>query len=281
MNFMNLPKKYTSKDSKYCILPVEYEGNVSSGKGAKSGSKEIIRASTQLEYYDENFDNEAFENGIRLFKPLSFSKSKPETVMKKISETISRQKDRFILTLGGDHSVTIGSLKGMEKLHDDFSVIVFDAHPDLFGSWNGSKYNHRCVSKYASSNHDLTLIGIRSMDVDERNMIKDNKDIHVIYDFEDYKDKIFRILPLLKKKVYISIDVDVFDPSFIRNTGTPEPGGFLWKEFIEILKIIFEAKNVISADIVEFAPTENFRAEAYSLARLAYKIFSMNEFYPR
>lgn len=275
MRFMNLADKYSKDNSKFIILPIEYEKDVSSGKGAEHGSKEIIKASSELEYYDEQFQNEPFIKGIRTHKPLSISSLKPDEAIEKIRYSFLKEKNKFTISLGGDHAVTIGIVKGLEEVHDDFSIIILDAHSDFFHSWNGSEYNHRCVSQRVSERHEILIVGVRSMDADEEKIIKKNKNAYLIkaYDF-DIK-KILEILKKLNKKVYISIDVDVFDPSFIRNTGTPEPGGFQWNDVINILKIIFENKEVIGADIVEFAPKENFIAEAYSLAKLSYKIMSL------
>jgi agmatinase len=280
MNFMNLPKKYSGKESKYLVLPIAYEGKMTSGTGAKKGPKEIVKASYQLEYYDEMFDIEPYEAGINLLPEMKFSKLTPEKAMDKISKEVKKHKDKFLISIGGDHSTTIGVLKGLEARNDsEFSLISFDAHADMFDSWNGSKYNHRCVNKYASYKHDVAILGVRSLDKDEADTIKGLENVHCVYAHEDIKQRIFDILPKLKQNVYVSIDVDFFDPSFIRNTGTPEPGGLLWNEFISILKIIFDAKNVISADIVEYSPNKDSEAESYSLAKLIYKIIAMKEFY--
>lgn len=271
---MNLPWEFVNQEARYYILPIEYEGNLTGRKGAKNGSKEIINASYQLEYYDEQFDNEPYKKGIHLLQNLTANS--PEEITEKISKEVSKYKDKFIISLGGDHSVSIGIVKGLENVYDDFSVIIFDAHPDLFYSWNNSRLNHRCTSFHISSNHSTALVGIRSMDKDELEIVKNNN-IHLIYSHENVKEKLSAILSKLKNKVYISIDVDCFDPSFVRNTGTPEPGGFFWKEFIGLLEIIFKNKTVIGADIVEFSPNENFESESYSLAKLIYKIISMKE----
>ncbi|MFW5852671.1 MAG: agmatinase [Nanoarchaeota archaeon] len=275
MKFMNLPEEYSGKESRYYILPIEYEGNMTGGKGASQGSQKIIEASYQLEYYDEIFGIEPFERGIHLLEPLRLNDCKPEDAMLKISEEISKH-EKFVLSLGGDHSVTIGVLKGLEKKHNSFSVIVFDAHADLFYSWNGSRYNHRCVTRYASINHKVGVIGLRSLDKEEASLIEKSESIEAYYNHEN-KSNISKIVDNMDENVYISIDVDVFDPAFIRCTGTPEPGGFSWDSMIESLKHIFETKNVIGVDIVEFSPREDSTVEAYSLAKLIYKIIAMKE----
>ena len=262
--WMNLPKEYQT--GKFVILPIEYEKDLTFGTGTINGPKEIIKASQHLEYYDEQFDCEPFEKGIELLEPVKVNEA--EEMIEKVSKEIKKHQDKFVIGLGGDHSVTIGLVKGLEELHDDFSVIILDAHADFRDSWNGSSLNHACTAKQVSKNHDLALLGVRSMDIDEKKQIENAENVHLLnaYSFN---------LTKLKDKVYLSIDVDVFDPSFIRNTGTPEPGGFTWNQVIAILKTIFENKEVIATDIVEFSPKENFQAEAYALAKLVYKLMAM------
>jgi len=251
---MNLEEKYRKEDAQFVVIPRPIEGEVSYGKGAKNGPDAIIKASEQLEYYDEEFDQEPFLKGIKI--------------------TDSFTGEQFPIFLGGDHSITIEAVKEVES-HHDFSVIVLDAHPDCFHSWNGSQNNHRCVAQRVSEKHDTLIVGVRSMDKDEVEVITNNENIDVIkaYDYNEVslKEKISK----LKDKVYISIDVDVFDPSFIRQTGTPEPGGFFWNEVMEILKIIYKEKNVIGADIVEFAPKEDEHVESYCIAKLAHKLMAL------
>jgi agmatinase len=191
-----------------------------------------------------------------------------------VAKKIRLLKDKFVISLGGDHAVTIGIVKGLEDIYKEFSVIQFDAHADFRDSWNGSSLNHACVSRQISKKHSLLNIGVRSMDIDEKKLME-KEDVHIIKSYEFSLDNIRQILPKLKEKVYITIDVDVFDPSFLRNTGTPEPGGLSWQQIITALQLIFKEKEVIGADVVEFAPTEAFEAEAYALAKLCYKIMAL------
>lgn len=279
MKWMNLPDEYSTDKSKFVIVPVEYEKDLTYGQGASKGCKEIIKASQHLEYYDEQFDCEAFTKGIILKESLELNYASPEKMVEKVSLAIKDEKEKFVIGLGGDHATTIGFVKGLEELHDDFSVISFDAHSDFRDSWNNSKFNHACISKQVSKKHSMLLIGIRSMDVDEAEELKQRDDVNIVYGWNFSVDKVKEQLKNLKQKVYITIDVDCFDPSFIRNTGTPEPGGLLWNQIIDTLKIIFKEKEVIGADIVEFAPNdnskENFDSEAYALAKLVYKIIGL------
>jgi agmatinase len=269
--WMNLPQEYQT--GKFVILPIVYEKDLTFGTGTINGPAEIIKASKHLEYYDEQFDCEPFEKGIELLEPIKADE--PEEMVEKVSKEIKKHKDKFVISLGGDHSVTIGLVKAQEQFHKEFSVIILDAHADFRDSWNGSNLNHACTAKQVSKKHDLALLGIRSMDIDEKKEIEKTANVHLLKAYDFNLTKLKELLPKLNDKVYLSIDVDVFDPNFIRNTGTPEPGGFTWNQVIAILKVIFKEKEVIAADIVEFSPKENFQAEAYSLAKLVYKIMAM------
>ena len=277
MIWMNLPEEYRTENAKFVILPIAYEKELTYGTGASRGSREIIKASEHLEYYDDQFDVEPYEKGIKVLEPLSLNDVSPEEMVKTVAEAVTKiPTEKFLIGLGGDHAVTIGIVNGLEQIYsNDFSVIQFDAHADFRDSWNGSSLNHACVTKQISKKHSLLLVGVRSMDVDEKRQMEESKNVHLIQKYDFSLEKIKEILPKLHPKVYITIDVDVFDPSFIRNTGTPEPGGLWWDQIIDALHLIFQQKEVIGADIVEFAPNFNFEAEAYSLAKLVYKIMAL------
>lgn len=269
MNFMNLPEEKATEEAYFYILPIEYEHNPTYGTGAKNGSKEIIKASQHLEYYDEQFENEPYEKGIHILEPLEINS--PEE-LNKITETTSKIKNKFLIALGGDHAITPAITKGIQE---KFSVIILDAHSDFRYSWNNSTQNHACTARNIAQKNKIGIIGVRSQDIDEAKEISKNNKVTIIKAYEFDEKKLKEMLNKLDEKVYISIDADVFDPAFIRNTGTPEPGGLSWDKAIEILKTIFENKNVIGADIVEFAPKNNYEAEAFALAKLAYKIMSL------
>jgi agmatinase len=255
--------KFLNKDEegKFVVLTIPIENNPSYGTGAAKGCLAIIKESQELEYYDEEFNNSPVEEGIQTVN------------LKTLEEVTSfvKNTNKFVIALGGDHSIGIGILNGLE----DFSVLQLDAHPDLFYSWNGSEENHRCFGRKAlAKSNSLVQVGIRAMDKDEKELIKSEDKILSITAREFNKESIKKILNKLTNNVYISIDVDVFDPSFIRNTGTPEPGGLQWQEVINLLKEVFKHKNVIVADINEF--TGHSRVEAYSLAKLAYKMMAIS-----
>lgn len=233
----------------------------------------IIDASEHLEYYDEQYDCEPFTEGIRVVEAKKYST--PEEMIAGVSGDVGKiASEKFVLGLGGDHAVTLGLVKGVAKNHKKFSVLVLDAHADFRDSWNGSSLNHACVTRQLAKEHSVGLIGVRAMDVDEAEAIK-KENIPLIKAHEYSLDKVDALLAELEDEVYLSIDIDVFDPSFIRQTGTPEPGGLLWNDMLQLLERIFRKKNVIAADIVEFAP-ESDRAEAFSLAKLVYKLMALS-----
>jgi len=292
MNFMNLPEEYANKDAKAIIIPIPYEGKMSWSQGASKGPEKIIIASQELEYYDMDLDSEPFEEGIYLTEEVRSSHEKEDEAIPEISEKLktilSENKNRFFIALGGDHSTTYAITSALDKIKtdkdDEYSVIVFDAHSDLRFSWNDSTMNHACVSHNISKQHEMALIGIRAMDSSEREFLQseEGRNVHMINAKEYAHEglgKLKDILPQLKSKVFISIDIDFFDPSFIRNTGTPEPGGLFWNDMISALELIFNEKNVIGADIVEFSPKENnnYDAESYALAKLAYKMIGLSK----
>ena len=258
---------------------MSYEKSLTFGDGTSKGPYAIIKASEHLEYYDDQFDCEPFERGIHLLDVMELSELEPEEMVKRVRGKVAGEKGKFIIGLGGDHAVTFGMVKGLEERYEKFSVIQFDAHTDFRDSWNGSSLNHACVARQMSKNHSMLLIGIRSMDIDEKKLIDKEDNVHIVKSYNLSDKKINDVLEKLEENVFISIDVDVFDPSFIRNTGTPEPGGISWNQLVDCLKLVFENKRVIGADIVEFAPKNNSEAESYALAKLVYKIMAMKVFY--
>ncbi len=285
MNFLNLSKEHSSKEkSKIGIIPILYQGKVTVGSGAFKGPKEIIKASYELEYFDCENNIEPYIFGIHTLKEINFLKNKEkdffkisQDILDKISVDISYFE--FPIILGSDHSTTFPVVSAFEKKENDFGVIVLDAHSDLREPWGEETWHHACVSRYISKNHKILIAGVRSQDFYEKEFLKTNegKDVSVIYakemhkSFLGFKEQLKR----LPKKIFLSIDVDFFDPSVIRNTNTPEPGGFTWNQTLEILEIIFKEKTVIGTDIVEFSPTGeewNYKNESYFLAKLVYKL---------
>lgn len=274
MNFMNLPEEYAGENSKSAVIPIAYEKALTYGRGASRGPDEIIAASRHLEYYDDELNSEPFETGIFLAPVLRCSNQEPEKAQETIFQYSKKYLNKFCIGLGGDHSVTAALVKAHAEKHGKISVLVFDAHPDLRYSWKGSQWNHACVSRRIAASQKIGIVGARSMDNSELDFANTNENVTMIRMRDLNEERFNKLLQKLDDKVYISIDVDVFDPAFIRNTGTPEPGGMDWQKLLSMLKKTFVEKEVIGCDIVEFAPNFNFHAESYALAKLAYKLVS-------
>ena len=266
MNFLNLPSEHRSADSAYKIIPVPYERNTTYGNGQENGPSAIIEASNHLEYFDTTTNTEPYKKGILTAEPIH----EHEDVATIIDET--NIEDCFPVVLGGDHSVTIPAVKA---LPDDVDVITFDAHADMRYSWKGSQTNHACVTRQLSATRNVTVLGVRSMDRAEHQAVQDEPAVSLVppedvptHDVDD-----------LGPRVHVSIDVDCFDPSIISQTGTPVPGGLTYKDVTQQLREIFDTHDVVSADIVEFAPDDEEpsrrRAESFSVAKLLYHVLAL------
>ena len=290
LKWMSLPGEYSDQErSQFVILPVSYEKDVTYGVGAAQGAEEILLASTHLEYYDEEFDSEYFILGVFVHPVLRLSCETPETMVSSVQQTVeSFSGEKFFIGLGGDHAVTIGFVRGLEKMHGDFAILQIDAHSDFRDSWNGSKLNHACVMRQVVDTHEVVAVGIRAQDKDEHGAVEAHEKVQTIYGWDFSLEKVRTALANVKaEKLYITIDVDGFDPSVISCTGTPEPGGLYWQQVVEILKLCFAEKQVIGCDLVEFAPeyvldfsgtkvlSSRARAEAYTLARLLSKVMAL------
>jgi len=289
---MNLPEENSCLEkAKAIILPVSFELPTCHGIGASKGPDKIILASNELDYFDCELECEPYLVGIHTAKLKKIGKKEHNEIIREIldSYSASEYKNKFKIILGSDHSTTEGVIKAIEnEIKDDFGVIIFDAHADLREPWGKDTWWHACVSRGISKNHKILIAGVRTMDFYEQEFLKtkDGKNVNILkaqelissrnssFDFQDCKlfDQELKKLP---KNIFISIDIDVFDPSIIRCTNTPEPSGLNWIQLNNLLKKIFVSKNVIGVDITEFAPKINDHcnfSESYTLAKLIYKI---------
>ena len=273
-NFMSLQKEYSDYDKcGIVILPIPYEATVSYGKGCSKAPEAIIRASNELEPYDEEIKKEAcFEKGICTLEPINSEKIH-DLVYEKAKKIVNDNK--FLVSIGGEHSISIGIVKALKEKYK-LSVLQFDAHADLKYSFEGSQFNHACIARRIFPLcRSLVQFGVRSLDIDEHNFILENKDkiktffAKDIYDNEKWMQE---AIDALDENVYITIDVDGFDPSIIPHTGTPEPGGLDWYTVINFFKKVFKEKNVVGFDVVELSPNKYSRASDFTIAKLIYKM---------
>ena len=274
-NYGFLEEKYSDFDSsEIVIVPVCYDETSTWIKGADKGPEAIIEASGNMELYDIETDSEVYKKGIFTDTPIENAESPAdmiERVRGRVEDFIGAGK--FTVVVGGEHSVSIGAIKAHVQSYADTTVVQLDAHADLQETYNGSKYNHACVMARVKEMCPFVQVGTRSMDISEKAGMDSGR---VVWASDVGTDKkwIKKLISNLSKNVYITIDVDVFDPSIMPSTGTPEPGGLLWYDVLELLRNICAARNVTGFDVVELCPNSNDRAPDFLVAKLIYKFLS-------
>jgi len=273
--FADLPGIYCrQKDSAVVIVPVPYDETSTWGKGADKGPQAIIEASANMELYDIETDSQVFLNGIFTDKFLK-CKKKPEYMIVQVEQKVTDLLDngRFVVVIGGEHSVSIGSVSAFANKFKNLSVLQLDAHSDLRDEYNGSKYNHACVMSRIRRISPIVQVGIRSMDACEKQQL-DKKNVFFAKDIHNKKGWVEKVIARLKRNVYVTIDLDVFDPSIMPSTGTPEPGGLLWYDVLGLLKAVCQKKTVVGFDVVELKPDDMNKSPDFLAAKLIYKLLS-------
>ena len=286
MNYLSNKKGFLGVDNKFnfkekaIVVPFGLEKTVSYGGGTKNGPKEIINASHQVELYDEELNCEPYKKiGIKTLKPFRINKSikKALSDMGKINEQILKRK-LFPLTLGGEHSITPGCLIPFTKKFKNICLLHFDAHADLRDSYEGEKFSHASAIRRCLDYKNVSVIsfGIRNISESEIPFLKKNASrINIFWAKDKKKWNLKKFKKLIKNKtVYLTFDVDGLDSSIMPATGTPEPGGLLWDETLEIIKIAAKNSNIVGADINELAPIKGFNSYNFLVAKLAYKILA-------
>ena len=286
MNYLSQKKGflgYEAKqkiENKVVVVPFGLEKTVSYGGGTRNGPKEIIKASHQVELFDEELKKEPYkEIGIKTLKPFPIKNKISSALdqLSKINEEIIR-KNKFPIIFGGEHSITPGSIRPFVKKYNEITLLHFDAHADLRESYNGEKFSHASVIKRCLDFKNVKVVsfGIRNLSRTEMNFYENNRNRIEIFWGKDKKEwKLDRLENIFKNKnIYITFDVDGFDSSIMPATGTPEPGGLLWEDVLPIIKKVCQISNIIGADINELAPIKNFDSYNFLVAKLAYKILS-------
>lgn len=266
--------------TKVIIVPFGLEKTVSYGSGTKNGPKEIIKASHQVELFDEELNKEPYkEIGIKTVKPFAIKKKIGDALnqLSNINEKIL-SKNKFPMVFGGEHSITPGSIKPFVNKYDQITLLHFDAHADLRESYQGEKFSHASAIKRCLDfkNVNVVSFGIRNLSQQEMDFYNDNRNRIEIFWGKDKKNwDLYKLDKLFKDKtVYITFDVDGFDASIMPATGTPEPGGLLWEDVLPIIKEVCKISNIVGADINELAPIKNFDSYNFLVAKLAYKILA-------
>ena len=263
---MELEPEYAAyNNSKFVVVPCPHEVSVSYGGGTKKGPQAILDASFYVENFDEELLQETYRiSGIHTLKPIKLAKL-PSTIDKII-------KDKKIpITLGGEHSISIEAAKAVVKRYPKLSVLQFDAHSDLRDEYHGNKRSHACALRRILEMCPVVQVGIRNISPEEYQFAKESGQLKKIH-FAEHLDVAEKVVTQLSEQVYITFDVDAFDPSVMPSTGTPEPGGFFWYEVLDILREVCRLKKVVAADFVELSPIKELRAPDFTVAKLIYRL---------
>lgn len=275
-NFGGLPVRYSCyQNSKIVILPVPFDKTSTWIKGSAKGPRAIINASRNMELYDIETDSEIYIQGIHTAQQIVSGNSRVMVaeVYKKVQRLL--KDDKFVVLLGGEHTVSLGAIKAHAEYFSDMSVLHLDAHADMRDSYEGKKYSHASVMARAKEiTEDIISVGIRSMDSSELKNVDRNK-IFYASDIHTSKDWVKKALKKLSANVYVTIDLDVFDPSIMPSTGTPEPGGMDWYMLLDLLEAVSNNKNIIGFDVVELCPSKSNVAPDFLAAKLVYKLLSL------
>lgn len=273
--YAGIPEQYAKLDrSEIVLIPVPYDGTSSWQKGADKGFEAFLEASENMELYDIETNSEVYKKGVFIAEIID-KNTTPEAMVEQVHKTVKKyiQKNKFVTVFGGEHSISIGTIRAFKDSFKNLTVLHLDAHADLRDTYEGTTCNHACAVYEASKTTNLIQVGIRSMDSSERDAMNTDKVFfaeQMIYD-DSWPD---RAIELMTDQVFITFDVDVFDHSIMPSTGTPEPGGLLWNETIEFLKKVFKEKEVVGFDIVELCPNPTNKAPDFMIAKLYYKMLS-------
>ncbi len=256
------------------LIPVPYDGTSTWQKGADKGPKAFLEASENMELYDIETDSEVYKQGVYLTDAVTENTS-PENMVDAVHDVTKKyiKKNKFVTIFGGEHSISIGTIRAFNEMFPSLTVLHIDAHADLRQRYNGSSCNHACAVYEASQNTNLIQVGIRSLDIKEKSIMNLDK-TYFAHDMAIDDSWMDSAIDQMTENVFITFDLDAFDPSILPSTGTPEPGGLFWYETIDFLKQVFAEKNVVGFDIVELCPNEIDKSSDFLAAKLYYKMLS-------
>jgi agmatinase len=275
VNYGGLPQEYsTLSNSKVVVLPIPYDGTSTWVKGSDKGPEALLEASANMELYDIETNSEPYRIGIHTAAPVT-SNSSPEAMVEESKKRAIEilNNDKFLVTIGGEHSVSIGIIQAFAEKFEKLSVIQIDAHADLREEYEGSPNNHACVMARAKELCPIVQIGIRSMDIEENKNLNHSRVFwgHQITHNDSWMEE---AIDMLTENVYLTIDLDGLDPSILPSTGTPEPGGLLWYQTLKFLKKLTDRKKLVGFDVVELCPNPSEKSSDFVAAKLVYKILA-------
>ena len=273
--YAGIPEEFAKlENAKIVLIPVPYDGTSTWQKGADKGPDAFLNASENMELYDIETDTEVYQQGVFLADAVIENES-PESMVEAVHEATKKyiKKNKFVTIFGGEHSVSIGTIRAFNDMYTSLTVLHIDAHADLRKEYEGSTCNHACAAYEASQTTNLIQVGIRSMDVMEKTVMDEEK-TYFAHEMALDDNWIDSALDQMTENVFITFDLDAFDPSIMPSTGTPEPGGLLWYETLDFLRQVFKEKNVVGFDIVELCPNAKDKSSDFLAAKLYYKMLS-------
>jgi agmatinase len=270
------PEYYGYETSRIVVVPVPYDGTSTWIKGADRGPAAIIEASANMELYDIDTGSEVYRAGIHTARPVADMHS-PARMVDQVYHAVRQhlENDKFVVTLGGEHSVTIGAVKAFRDKFPDLCVLQVDAHTDLRQEYEGTPFNHACVMARVREWCPFVQVGIRSMDAEERQYTVPGKIFYakdIIGQGTGWMD---HVISQLGRQVYLTIDLDGLDPSVMASTGTPEPGGLSYYDVIRLARKVIDERQLIGFDVVELCPNDHNKAPDFLAAKLVYQLLSL------
>lgn len=275
-NFGGLPAEFSgSENSRIAIVPVPYDETSTWIRGADKGPAAIIEASANMELYDIETGSEVYLHGIYTSEPVTEKRS-PEEMVNAVFDRVSGllRMDRFPVIVGGNHSVSIGSIRAFSGHYSGLTVLQLDAHSDLRDEYEGSENNHACIMARAREVAPIVQVGIRASDSGELSSM-DRERVFFAHEIQGNDRWIEKAVGLLSENVYLTVDLDVFDPSVMPSTGTPEPGGMGWYQVLTFVDKVIANRNLVGFDVVELCPSPVNKAPDFMAAKLIYRILSM------
>ncbi len=276
-NFFALDSAHSQYESaRFVILPIPYDATASFKTGCRNGPSAMLSASHHVEYFDDELAREYHDVGIATLDPLETNAAGPEAMHHDIYRAAKRIVDdgKFLIGVGGEHSITSALVRAVMGQHKKLSVLQIDAHLDLRDKYQDSKYSHACVMRRVlERGANVVPVGIRSVSLEEHTFAKKSKIKPIsARDCLFEEDSLDRMMDQLGDTVYVTIDIDGFDPSLAPGTGTPEPGGLDWYQVTGLLRLVAMEKKIVAADVVEVSPIPGQNVTEYLAARLLYKL---------
>ncbi len=276
MNFGGIEEEYSAwEDATFVVIPVPYDLTTTYQSGSRRGPAAILDASCNMELYDEELDRETYLAGICTFAAVEAEATGPEAMVRKVEERVAAvlEGGKIPVVLGGEHSISLGAVRALKKGYPNLSVLQFDAHADMRASYQGSPYSHACIARRARELCPVVQVGIRSMSAEEAAFLRTSPvktwSVEEIRSGSGWREALSRDL---SDDVYVTIDLDVFDPAVMPSTGTPEPGGLLWSEVLSVLREVSQRRRVRGFDVVELAPLPGIVAPDFLAAKLTYRM---------